>query len=75
MSYDLLSEFADIVSAVAIVISLLFVGYQIAQNNKLLKVQQLQSNMAQLLDYKGLMLDPMYGLLHPSSELGLINKE
>jgi hypothetical protein len=57
MAIGEIATWAEVISALAIVLSLLFVGFEVAQNNKLSKNNQHQTNLVHLNSYKKALLD------------------
>jgi hypothetical protein len=60
MILSVLADFADIVAALAIVISLIFVGYELHQNRTQAELANWRALLDTLVDYKGLTHDPSF---------------
>lgn len=60
MSLSLLANLADVIAAVAIVLSLIFVGYELQQNRTQAELANWRELLETLVDYKGLTHDPAF---------------
>lgn len=60
MSLSLLADLADVVAAAAIVLSLIFVGYELQQNRKQAELANWRALLDTLVQYKGLTHDPAF---------------
>ena len=58
MDITALANFADILAAVAIVLTLIFVGYELHQNRTQAELSNWRALLQTLVDYKGLTHDP-----------------
>lgn len=63
MSLPILANLADIIAAVAIVLSLLFVGYELHQNRIQAELSNWRDVLQTLVDYKGLTQDAEFAAL------------
>jgi hypothetical protein len=60
MTLSLLADLADVVAAIAIVLSLIFVGYELHQNRTQAELSNWRALLDTLVDYKGLTHDPAF---------------
>ena len=60
MSLSVLASLADVIAAVAIVVSLIFVGYELQQNRKQAELANWRAVLDTLVEYKGLTHDPAF---------------
>lgn len=60
MTIPILANLADIIAAVAIVLSLIFVGYELHQNRTQAELSNWRDLLQTLVDYKGLTQDPAF---------------
>ena len=60
VSLSVLADFADIIAALAIVLSLIFVGYELHQNRTQAELSNWRELLQTLVDYKGLTHDPEF---------------
>jgi hypothetical protein len=60
MSLSVLADFADIIAALAIVLSLIFVGYELHQNRTQAELSNWRELLQTFVDYKGLTHDPEF---------------
>jgi hypothetical protein len=58
MTLSVLADFADIAAALAIILSLVFVGYELHQNRTQAELSNWRELLQTLVDYKGLTHDP-----------------
>jgi hypothetical protein len=57
MTLSVLADFADIIAALAIILSLIFVGYELHQNRTQAELSNWRELLQTLVDYKGLTHD------------------
>lgn len=60
MTLGLLANLADVIAAAAVILSLLFVGYELHQNRKQSELANWRELLETLVDYKGLTHDPAF---------------
>ena len=54
------ADVAQIIGAFALVVSLGFVGFELSNNNKLVKIQQRSDRISALKEYKAIGTDPVF---------------
>ncbi len=60
MTLSVLADFADILAALAIIVSLIFVAYELHQNRTQAELSNWRELLQTLVDYKGLTHDPEF---------------